>query len=249
MKQRRVFSFVRPLLLLFSAGASLHLSLGADLPLAPPNHIYDPDFLLSSKGSAELSRTLVSFEQNSDVAINLAVYTATPRVLGETAQDLNEAWNQTGYGVVVVFAPRPRESRVVPSPELSLLEDADHLSATFRDAAAPGLAQGDYTTAAAAGVEALMKRLGDIENRLAPPPKPAWRPTRREMILIGAGLALGALTFLWIAARIWRTANLFDHSYRFAEPTAPATLRFGGRRCGGRMATSEFRAPLKSKDA
>ena len=120
---------------------------------------------------------------------------------------------------------------------------------TVRAAGAPALALGKHTTAAAAGVDAWMKRLADIDNRLAPPPKPSWRPTRREMILICAGLAFGALVFLWIAARIWRTANLFDHAYRFTEPTEPAALRFGGRRCGGRMATSEFRAPLKSKDA
>ncbi len=86
MKHRGVFPLVRRLLWLLLVSSGPRLSLGADLPPAPPNHIYDPDFLLSIKGSAELSQRLVSFQQNSDVAINLAVYTATPRIVGETAQ-------------------------------------------------------------------------------------------------------------------------------------------------------------------
>ncbi len=245
MKRRILLLFVRPALFC-SLLSSVALSFGAELPLipsAPANHIYDPDFLLSKKASADLSHELAAFEEKSDVTIYLALYTATPRLIEETAEDLNQAWNQAGYGAVVVFAPRRPESRVLPSPELSLLEDADKLSVTFGKAAQAGLARGDYSAAAASGVEALMKRLADVDARVAPPSKTAWHPTRGQLLMLFAGLALAGVAFLAFAARIWRSANLFDHSYQFPVPTAPAPLRFGGRRCGGHMATIDFRDP------
>lgn len=233
-------------LLFFGWPLGLQGSLGAEPPPAPANHLYDPDFLLSRTATSDLSKQLKRFEQSSDVKIYLALYTTPPRPIEETAQDLNQAWNQSGYGALIAFAPHRAESRVLPSPQLSLIEDADRLSAIFRDAAQPGMTRGDDSAAAVSGVEALMKRLGGTERRLTPPPKARWHLTRLEILLLLAGLALAGLVFLWFAARVWRAANLFGHSYRFPDPPKPAMLRLGGRRCGGRLATSKFRPPAKS---
>jgi uncharacterized membrane protein YgcG len=227
-------------LLLFGC---VHLSLGADLPAPPANHLYDPDFLLSKQAASDLGEQLPAFAQRSDVSIYLAIYTATPRPIEETAEEVNQAWNQSGYGVVIVFAPRRGESRVLPSPQLSLLENAEQLSALFRDAAQKELVRGDYSAAASSGAAALMKRLQDVDARSEAPAKPSWTPTRGEKLLGAAGVVLAGLIFLAVALRVWRAANLFDHSYRFPVPTEPASLRFGGRRCGGLLATSKFPVP------
>lgn len=236
--------FVRLMLLALLVGGALH-ALADEPPAAPANQLYDPDFLLPRQITDDLSQRLKDFQTKSDVTIYLAIYTTPPGVIREMAQSLNEAWNQSGWGVVVVFAPRRHELRVLPSPELSLLEDGDGLTEVFQKGAQADLLRGDDAAAAASGAAALMRRLRDVESRLAPPPEPAWRPTRATLLLVLAGLALGGLTLLWFALRVLRAANLFDHSYRFPEPTAPAALRFGGKRCGGRLATSDFRVPSK----
>ncbi len=244
MNQGRLLLIVRLMLLaLFLGGGRLS---GAVAPrAAPANQLYDPDLLLSPQATTEFSRQLKDFQAKARVVIYLAIYSSPPGPIEETVQTLNQAWNQTGYGVVIAFAPRRHELRVLPSPQLSLLENADGLTEVFRKAAQADLARGDDAAAAASGVAGLTRRLGDLERRLGPPAQPAWRLTRGMLLLILAGLALAGLALFWCALRVLRTANVFDHSYRFPEPTAPVALRFGGRRCGGRLATSEFRAPAR----
>ena len=112
------------------------------------------------------------------------------------AQTLNQAWNQTGYGVLVAFAPRRHELRVLPSPQLSLLENADGLTEIFRKAAQPDLARGDDAAAAASGAAGRsMRRLRDAEHRLVPPPDSRAGAPR-------AGY------WSW-SSRVWRSAGWF----------------------------------------
>lgn len=241
MNRGRLLLIVRLMFLALFLGGGRFSSAG-EPPAAPANQLYDPDLLLSSQATADLSQQLKDFQAKANVVIYLAIYTVPPGPIEETARTLNQAWNQTGYGVVIAFAPRRRELRVLPSPQLSLLENADGLTEVFRKAAQPGLARGDDAAAAASGVAGLRRRLGDLDRRLAPPAPLTWRPSRGMLLLILAGLALAGLALLWFALRVLRRANVFDHSYRLPEPTAPAALRFGGRRCGGHQATSDFRA-------
>ena len=57
---------------------------------------------------------------------------------------------------------------------------------------------------------------------------------------VAAVLALAGL--LYGASKAWHSSNLFDREYRF--PTgSDAALRFGGKRCGGYMATLRFGEP------
>ena len=240
MNRNRLLLFVRLLILAILLGEG-NLSWSAEAPVAPPNQIYDPDLLLSRPAAADLSHKLKDFQDKSGVAIYVALYTTPPGLIDEIAQTLNVAWNQTGYGVVIAFAPRRHQLRVLPSPQLSLLESRDGLTEVFSRAAQSDLARGDDAAAAARGVDALMRRLGDVPRRLAPAKLPSWRPSRAMLLLIVAGLALGGLALLWFALRVLRAANVFDHSYRLPASKAPAALRFGGRRCGGRLATNDFR--------
>ena len=60
---------------------------------------------------------------------------------------------------------------------------------------------------------------------------------------IGAAIVLGTVGVLYGASKAWHSSNLFDREYRF--PTGrTAALRFGGKRCGGHMATIRFGEPM-----
>ena len=62
-------------------------------------------------------------------------------------------------------------------------------------------------------------------------------------ITIGAAIVLGTAGLLYGASKAWHSSNLFDREYRF--PTgSTAALRFGGKRCGGHMATLRFGNPM-----
>ena len=220
----------------------------ADFPPAPEGHIYDPDFLLTRQRSTELTDALAKFETQNGIAVYLAIFTATSRLIEETATDLNQSWNQSGSGVVIVFAPPRQKARVLPSPQLSLIADGDQLTNIFSAAARRALGRGDFSAAAADGTAAVLKNLRDAKERSSAPTEPPWRLSRKWMLLILAALAVVGGAFLWIAARVWRVANLFDHRYRFPGLAAPAAMRFGATRCGGQMATISFREKLKAKD-
>lgn len=168
-------------------------------------------------------------------------------MIDEIAQTLNEAWNQTGYGVVIAFAPR-RHQLGASVAATSLLESRDGLTDVFSQAAHSDLARGDDAAAAASGVDALMHRLGDVQRRLTPGEQPSWRPSRAMLLVMVAGVALAGLALLWFALRVLRAANVFDHSYRLPASTTPAGLRFGGRRCGGLLA-KRFPPALETEHA
>ncbi len=88
------------------------------------------------------------------------------------------------------------------------------------------------------------------EKRYIPPPTPPpkaervpgpSKPIPRGWIIAGFAVALVASSVVLVkSARAWRASNLFDRQYRFPEPGLPA-LRLGGARCGGQMATLNFR--------
>lgn len=70
----------------------------------------------------------------------------------------------------------------------------------------------------------------------APPAEPlplGWQ------IAIGIGAVLAVAALLYGAIKAWRHANFFDRQYRFSVPPS-AQLRFGGKRCGGKMGTIRF---------
>src|SRR5450432_1713512 len=148
MKTGGCLFFVRQCLIFVLFVFGLHLATASDVPPAPTDHIYDPDFLISRKVSTPLSEQLESFEAKNQLTVTLAVFTATPRLIEEFAAEFNTAWNETGYGVVIVFSPPRREARVLPSPQLSLADDADRLTQVFLNAAKPALDRGDYSAAA-----------------------------------------------------------------------------------------------------
>jgi uncharacterized membrane protein YgcG len=221
----------------------------AEIPPAPRNHIYDPDFLITRQVTMQLAETLSEMETKSDLTVYLAIYTTVPGLLDETARDLSQAWNQSGYGVVVVFVPSQQQARVVPSPQLSLEADAAQLTKIFQDATVPDLAHGDYSAAAAAGTAAISQALEAAQAKAtAPPEKPLFHLSRKWIFGIFDATVLAGLVFFWVASRVWRSANLFDYRYRFSGSDEPAALRFGGARCGGQMATMNFRAPLNAKN-
>ncbi len=71
-------------------------------------------------------------------------------------------------------------------------------------------------------------------------PKPS-KPIPRGWIIAGLTIVVVTSGVLLVkSTRAWRASNLFDRQYRFPEPGPPA-LRFGGTRCGGEMATLNFR--------
>ncbi len=221
-----------------------------DLPPAPANQIYDPDFLITREATDQIAKVLAAFGTAQETTVYLAVFTQMPHLIEETAQDLNQAWDQSGYGVVIIFAPRRQEARVLPSPQLSLLVRPDALTATFQKAAEHGMKLGDYSLAAEEGTGAVLKQVRDLLAEAGAGPQTApWRLTR-PWLLGGLGLcAVLGLLVLWIAVRIWRRSNLFDNSYRFPVASTPAPRRFGANRCGGLMATLDPPpAPLKAKD-
>lgn len=241
---------VRRALLIFCALILTALvARAAEIPPAPPNHIYDPDFLLTRQVTLQLAGTLSEMQAKSDLAVYLAIYTTAPGAIDETARNLSQAWNQSGYGVLVVFVPSQQQARVIPSPQLSLVANAAQLTKVFQDATLPDLAHGDYSSAAAAGTAAISKALETAQAQAAAPPvKPLWHLSRKWIFAIFDATVLAGLVFFWVASRVWRSANLFDYRYRFLDSAEPAALRFGGARCGGQMATMNFRAPLKAKD-
>jgi hypothetical protein len=86
-----------------------------------------------------------------------------------------------------------------------------------------------------------------------PPPPPHERmpapakPIPRAALIAGATVLLLVSSILLLkSARAWRSSNLFDRQYRFPAP-GPAALRFGGNRCGGQLATLEFRGAAEAK--
>ncbi|MBA3960717.1 MAG: hypothetical protein H0X40_02295 [Chthoniobacterales bacterium] len=238
-------------LLLLAAAFTLLLS-GARAadprPDIPDNRIYDPDFLLTREGTRELAAALDKFHTQTGWTIYLAVFGTPSRLMAETAQDLNEAWNQSGFGVVVTFLPRSADVRVLPSPQLSLVTGGESLGAVFRGATRRGVARGDYSLAAKDGAAALMKDLTALRTQTTNQPKTSRRPSRLWLLILAAAIALGGLGFLWRAVRVWMSANLFDHSYRFPVPNEPVPQRFGAPRCGGLMAAIIFREGSKAED-
>lgn len=246
MKRRNFSLLVRHFLLVLACLSSLR---AGELPPAPADHIYDPDFLISRKVSTDLSVGLDRFQAQNNITVYLALFSSPQQLISETAAALNQTWNQSGYGVVIAFAPPRREVRVLPSPQLSLEQDGDALTKIFRDAAQRALARGDYSAAAVDGTAAVMQKL--IEERshaTAPAGDTAWHPGRASLFVILAAVALAGLAVMWVLAGVWRSANLFDRRYRFPEPKEPVAFRFGATRCGGQMATINFGAPLKAKD-
>jgi hypothetical protein len=85
----------------------------------------------------------------------------------------------------------------------------------------------------------------------APTKEPKAKPkdVERKPIPVGwliggaASAVLGIAGILYGASKAWHSSNLFDREYRF--PTSrDAALRFGGKRCGGHMATVQFGEPI-----
>jgi hypothetical protein len=85
----------------------------------------------------------------------------------------------------------------------------------------------------------------------APTKEPKAKPkdVERKPIPVGwliagaASAVLGTAGILYGASKAWHSSNLFDREYRF--PTGrDAALRFGGKRCGGHMATVQFGDPI-----
>ncbi|MEP6685855.1 MAG: hypothetical protein ABJB22_03685 [Verrucomicrobiota bacterium] len=77
-------------------------------------------------------------------------------------------------------------------------------------------------------------------------PAPAEPIPRAVLISGGAVLLLVSSILLFKSARAWRSSNLFDRQYRFPPP-GPAAFRFGGNRCGGQLATLNFRDATKAQ--
>ena len=80
-------------------------------------------------------------------------------------------------------------------------------------------------------------------------PKAKPKDVERKPIPVGwliggaASAVLGIAGILYGASKAWHSSNLFDREYRF--PTGgQAALRFGGKRCGGHMATVQFGDPI-----
>ena len=75
------------------------------------------------------------------------------------------------------------------------------------------------------------------------PEKPIARvrkPIPLPWIIAGIVLCLAAVSIVLLrSARAWRSSNLFDRQYRFPLPDQ-VEQRFGGRKCGGYMATVSF---------
>jgi hypothetical protein len=69
-----------------------------------------------------------------------------------------------------------------------------------------------------------------------PPPKPI--PATIKITIVATVVVVGAVV-LFFSMRAWRAGNLFDREYRFPPVTA-ATVRLGGQRSGGCMATINF---------
>ncbi|HEY2124953.1 MAG TPA: hypothetical protein VGG94_05770 [Chthoniobacterales bacterium] len=68
----------------------------------------------------------------------------------------------------------------------------------------------------------------------------AARPIPRELKIFAVLLLVSAAgAGLYLAFRAWRYSNLFDRQYVF-PPAGEATLRLGGSRSGGCMATIDF---------
>jgi hypothetical protein len=80
------------------------------------------------------------------------------------------------------------------------------------------------------------------------PPSAFARPQRPQKpiplgwkIAIVATALVVASALLTVAARAWRSSNLFDRQYRFPPVSEPA-LRLGAKKSGGCMATIHFHA-------
>lgn len=69
-----------------------------------------------------------------------------------------------------------------------------------------------------------------------PSRKPMPVPWKVAIVLAVVLIASGAL---WMAIRVWGSANLFDRQYRFPAP-GTAALRLGANRSGGHSATIRF---------
>ncbi len=220
----------------------------AETPEAPADHIYDPDFLITRQASFQMSQSFAELGTKGNMTVYLAAFTSPPKLIDETSDDLNQAWNQSGYGVTITFVPRDGEARVLPSPQLSLVEGPAHLTEIFKRAARAGLDRGDYSAAAQAGAQAVVQRLTEVREEMAAPAKSRWHLSRRWILGILAVFALAGAIFLWNASRVWRAANLWDRRYRLPAPVGPPALRLGGTRSGGQMATIDFRRPLKAED-
>jgi hypothetical protein len=84
----------------------------------------------------------------------------------------------------------------------------------------------------------------------APTKEPKAKPkdVERKPIPLGwliggaASAVLGIAGILYGASKAWHSSNLFDREYRFPSG-GEAALRFGGKRCGGHMATVQFGNP------
>jgi hypothetical protein len=82
----------------------------------------------------------------------------------------------------------------------------------------------------------------DLPSILAQPPRAQKSiPLRWKIAILGGSCVLAGAAFA-LALRTWRSSNLFDREYRFPVPEKVA-LRLGANRCGGAMATIDFRAP------
>lgn len=64
--------------------------------------------------------------------------------------------------------------------------------------------------------------------------------SRMSKLGVVAAVMLVSLVVLLFSIRAWRAGNLFDREYRF-PPVASVTIRLGGNRSGGCMATISFR--------
>ena len=159
-----------PLFVRLLAGAlMLGRVFAQDRPPIPANHLYDPDYLLSQDATEELRSALEKFETTQSITVYLAVFTKTPRLIEETAHNLNQVWNQSGLGVVITFAPLQREARVLPSPQLSLGEEPAALTAIFlRGAKRTG--PGRRLDRSGGGTDAIVEELHDLNAKMAAAP-------------------------------------------------------------------------------
>ena len=81
--------------------------------------------------------------------------------------------------------------------------------------------------------------LDDAEQFRARPIARGWKIAGALLVVSAAGVGL------YFAIRSWRFSNLFDRQYVF-PPAKEASLRLGGGRSGGCMATIAIAAPTET---
>lgn len=226
-------------LALLLAGTALDAA-SIGVPSAPETHIFDPSHLLTERTTRDLRDRLLEEQARRRTEIYLALLSSTTEPPGAFAGRMSESWITVPRGAVIVLAADQREIGIAPSAELQQHLGSEALVRLFRESAGSSLGRGNFDTAAARGIDAVLRTIDDL------PPEAAvrHRMSRRLLALVLlAATAAVAFTF-WLSLRAWIFSNLFGRQYHFA-PVAPK-LRFGGDQTGGQMAVIRFGSPPES---